>query len=415
MNRSTLLILAAWTLGGAVACGVEPIDQVEQDGAAPQADAGTEGEEDGGAIGADSGTTADDAGAPHEADSGADTDPDAGPPDSGPPDSGTAVRGLRVVGNQLQKDGVPYQIRGVNRSGTEFACVQTGRLFDGPSDDASLAAIASWGANAVRIPLNETCWLGINGVAPAASGAAYQTAILDYVRRVEEHGMTPILDLHWTAPGGAQATEQVPMPDVDHSPEFWRQVATAVADDPYVVLELFNEPWPDFNQDTDAAWRCWRDGGTCPGISYEAAGMQQLLDAVRSTGAENVVLVGGIRFANTLSQWVRYMPTDPLGQLGAAWHVYSNLFCRDVACYDGAPAEVAALVPVVATEIGEEDCAGGFITTVMDWLDAHGGSYLPWTWNTWGRCMVLIDDYDGTPRGAYGATYRDRLRARATP
>lgn len=429
MNRSIFFsILAAWALAGASACGSSPGDAGQEPppsdgtsdgGVLPVADAG-DGEEPadaGGPVDApDSGASpAPDAGAPVGApDSGPPAPPDAGPPDAGPPDAGPPPpRGVTVAGNQLLKDGVPFQIRGVNRSGTEYACVQSGGLFDGPSDDASLDAIAAWGANAVRIPMNETCWLGINGVAPRASGAAYREAILGYVQRIEAHGLTPILDLHWTAPGGAQATDQMPMPDADHAPDFWREVAAAVADDPYVVLELFNEPWPDYNQDTDAAWRCWRDGGTCPGIAYEAAGMQQLVDAVRGAGAENVLLLGGIRFASTLSQWLTYEPVDPLGQLGAAWHVYSIGFCRDVACYDGSPADVAAAVPIVATEIGEDDCNGGFITTLMDWLDAHGGGYLAWTWNTWGHCMVLVDDYAGTPHGTYGTTYRDHLRARA--
>ena len=47
-----------------------------------------------------------------------------------------------------------------------------------PAEDAATAAaIASWQMNAVRIPLNEDCWLGINGAPAAYSGANYQTAI----------------------------------------------------------------------------------------------------------------------------------------------------------------------------------------------------------------------------------------------
>lgn len=409
-NRYTLAIVAAWTVTITGACSTAPGGKAQDDGGPALADAGIERPTDAGAP------SIDDAGT--DAGSAVEQPPDAGPvaeePDAGPPDGGPPPdRGLRVVGNRILKDGVPFQIRGVNRSGTEYACVQRGGLFDGPSDDASLEAIAAWGANAVRIPLNETCWLGINGVAPAASGAVYRDAILAYVRRVRAHGLIPILDLHWAAPGTRQATEQLPMPNADHTPELWRQVAAAVADDPYVVLELFNEPWPDWNQDTAEAWRCWRDGGTCAGIDYQAAGMQQLVDAVRSTGAENVILAGGIRFANTLSQWLTYRPRDPLGQLAAAWHVYSTGFCADRACYDGSPADVAAVVPIVATEIGDEACGGAFMTSLMDWLDAHGAGYLAWVWNTWTGCMVLVDDYDGTPRGVYGTTYRDRLRSRA--
>jgi endoglucanase len=412
---TTSFIACAITLAG---CVSEPDSSSELDAGSSSTtdaghtghlhDAGAPAETDAGTVtpGSDAGTGSVDldAGAP-SLDAGTASEPDAGPP--------PAPRGVRVVGNRLEKDGVTLQIRGVNRSGSEYSCVQRGGLFDGPTDDASIEAIASWGANAIRIPLNETCWLGINGVAPAAAGAAYQEAILSYVRRIEAHGMTPILDLHWTAPGTRQATEQLPMPDADHSRDFWRSVASAVKDDPYVVLELFNEPWPDWNQDTDAAWRCWRDGGTCPGIDYQAVGMQQLLDDVRSTGATNVVLAGGIRFATTLSQWLEHMPHDPAGQLGAAWHIYQIGFCDTVACFEGAPAAVAAVVPVVATEFGENECNGVYMTTVMDWLDAHGFGYMAWTWNTWGRCLALIEDYTGTPRGPYGGTYRDHLRSLA--
>ena len=37
-------------------------------------------------------------------------------------------------------------------------------IFDGPVDDASIDAIKSWNMNAVRVPMNEHCWLNINGV-----------------------------------------------------------------------------------------------------------------------------------------------------------------------------------------------------------------------------------------------------------
>ncbi len=45
----------------------------------------------------------------------------------------------------------------------------------------------------------------------------------------------------------------------------------------------------------------------------------------------------------------------------------------------------------------------------MAWLDGHGGSYLAWTWDTWGGCLVLISDYSGTPANEYGRAYRDHL------
>src|SRR5207248_1920015 len=75
--------------------------------------------------------------------------------------------------------------------------------------------------------------------------------------------------------------------------------ANTFKDDPTVVFDLFNEPYPDRATSTvTQAWQCWRDGGTCPGIGYEVAGMQDLVDAVRDTGAKNLILAGGIAYSN---------------------------------------------------------------------------------------------------------------------
>lgn len=34
-----------------------------------------------------------------------------------------------------------YTLKGVNRPGTEYSCVQYGKIFDGPSDQASIDAM----------------------------------------------------------------------------------------------------------------------------------------------------------------------------------------------------------------------------------------------------------------------------------
>ncbi len=66
-------------------------------------------------------------------------------------------------------------------------------------------------------------------------------------------------------------------------------------------------------------------------------------------------------------------------------------------------------------EIGENDCAHGFIDRVMNWADAHGVGYLGWTWNTW-DCSggpALISNYNGTPTN-FGTGFKAHLQSVST-
>jgi hypothetical protein len=323
---------------------------------------------------------------------------------------------LQVQGNQLvdvrSEPSQPIQLHGVNRSGTEYACIQGWGIFDGPADDASIQAIASWNTNAVRIPLNEDCWLAINHVKPDYSGRNYQQAIATYVRLLNLFGLVAILDLHWSAPGAQQATGQQPMPDRDHAMTFWRQVAAAYATNLSVVFDLFNEPSPDSGLDSSAAWHCWRYGGACSAVSFRVAGMQDLVGAVRATGARNVIMLGGVEYANAVTQWLTDEPADPAHDLAASWHVYDFNACTTVGCWNQTVAPLARQVPVVTAEFGEKTQGAQFVTRLLRWLDGlpQGASYIGWTWDAWKTWDSLIADYSGTPNPiTYGVAYHDYL------
>src|SRR5438128_12695321 len=101
--------------------------------------------------------------------------------------------------------GGPVGMLGVNRSGTEYECMDGRGAFAGPSDAASIAVMASWHINTVRVPLNEDCWLGINGAPAAFSGAAYREAIVAYVGRLHDAGLYAIADPHWSGQGALTA------------------------------------------------------------------------------------------------------------------------------------------------------------------------------------------------------------------
>jgi hypothetical protein len=331
-----------------------------------------------------------------------------------PPTTGTTLSGLHVVGNQIRNgSNQTVSLRGVNKAGTEYMCLGGPLVFDGPSDAASVTVLKSWAINIVRLPINEDCWLGINGV--AVGGTAYRNAIVNYVNLLTAGNIATIIDLQWAAPGTTVSNQLTPMPDADHAPAFWSSVASTFKSNSSVIFDLFNEPWPDSNRDTVAAWTCLRYGGTCAGISYQVAGMQSLVDAVRATGSTNIVMVPGLQYANLLTQWLAYRPNDATGNLVAAWHSYATQGCNNQACWDTYIKPVLQAVPVITGEIGQSDCQASYVNPLMAYLDANGGHYLAWAWNTYDCASFpsLLSNYNGTPT-AFGAGIRDHYLAMAS-
>ena len=348
-------------------------------------------------------------------------------PTPSPTSSGSATAPqLHVSGNKLvNASGQTVVLHGVDRSGTEYACVQGNGIFDGPNDQASITAMKSWGVNAVRVPLNEACWNAESYVNAAYAGANYIAAIKAYVSLLNANGMVAILDLHWTdglytgnssGCSSAQAVCQKPMPDAAQAIPFWTSVANTFKGNNAVIFDLFNEPYASrATGSTTTGWQCWLSGGTCAGISYQVAGMQSMVNAVRSTGAANVLMLGGEEYSNDLTDWLAYEPTDPDHNLVASWHSYNFNTCSTQSCWTSEVAPVAASVPVVAGEIGENDCADSYVDPLMTWMDSEGISYLAWAWNADFACSSgpgLITDYTGTPT-AYGAGVEAHLQSLA--
>jgi endoglucanase len=340
-------------------------------------------------------------------------------------DAGQAAPQLHVSANRLvSATGERVVLHGVNRSGGEYSCVHGTGIWDGPMNQASVSAMKKWQVNAVRVPLNEACWNGEPYVAPRYRGAAYRRAVEAYVRLLNRNGMVVILDLHWTdgiytgpassCPSGRALCEK-PMPDATQSIPFWGSVARTFKGNDAVIFDVFNEPYPQLATGSQAeGWRCWLHGGSaCPGISYRVAGMQSLVNVIRSTGARNVIMVSGTQWADDLTRWLRHEPADPDHNLAAAWHSYNFNRCASRSCWQSQIAPVIAKVPVIATEIGENNCAGSYVGPLMKWLDARSSGYLAWAWNADFSCAGgpgLITSYAGTPT-AYGKPYMAHLKS----
>jgi endoglucanase len=320
-----------------------------------------------------------------------------------------ATLSIAVSGNHLvDSSGNTVHLNGVNRSGTEYACYQGWGIFDGPSDEASVAAMASWGINVVRIPLDEDCWLGINGYPTSTTVAGYRQAIQNFVTILNNHNIYAWISEQNAAPGTDQSNTILPMPDNDHSPAFWTSVATTFKSNPAVIFDMYNEPH-------DIDWNCWANGCLITGgfnwlHNYQAVGMKGLVAAVRATGAPNVINVPGNGWSYDISGWLANKPND--SQLIAGVHNYGGPNDNPTQ-WDIRYAPTSQQVPVVWDEMGEEDCSPKYINQVMPWADSRGIGYLAWTWDTWGTCEALISNYNGTPT-TYGAGYQSHLATLTT-
>jgi endoglucanase len=362
-----------------------------------------------------------------------------------------AVRGNHFVNGS----GQTVRLLGVNHASFEYACEEGWGYNDGHMDAGDAAAIASWLATAVRVPLNEDCWLGINGQPNSSDGAnppltmaGYRQAVEHYVAALNAAGLYAILDLHWTAPGTKVADGQRPMPD-DHSGAFWTSVASTFKGNHAVVFDAFNEPYsPAAINDPGfpVTWDCWRNGTAnhdCPlpaantgeppdnNTLYRPVGMQFLVNQIRAAGAKQPILLGGLTFANDLSQWLANEPSDPDHQLAASYHGYQGEPCDTQSCWASTIAPIAAQVPVVTGEFGEDNfdsptCAdrtpSTFDAAYMNWADQHGVSYLAWGWEALSpqeirdqgcRAYYLTSDARGTPAAPNGTALHDHLAALA--
>ncbi len=342
-----------------------------------------------------------------------------------PPAHAGPLPALHVAGNQLvDPSGNAVTLHGADMSGTEFTCAQnwTTYPFGGQPEDspATFAAMRSWGINAVRIPLNEDCWLGINGV--EVGGAAYQTPVVKLVRDLEAAGFYVIVDLHWSAPGAQRALSQNPAPDEDHSPAFWASVASTFASDSGVLFDLYNEPYFYWLTPGENEWQVLWQGGTLTQYvtggspytvtaNWQTAGFDQLTSLIRAAGATQPIMAGCVDWANDCSQWGSSFAAYGSGDANTvvSWHSYPGEACDTAACWDANIAPLAASRPVVVGETGDSTAGPEtYLPTFLPWAQSHGLSVLAWTWNAWGNASdVLVTSMTaGTPTTGEGATYK---------
>jgi len=301
-----------------------------------------------------------------------------------------APGGYYVSGNSVcTAGGAAHLFHGVDRPSLEWS--PSGQQLS--ASDFQL--MAGWKANIVRIALNQDFWIAESPIANASYPATVDAA----VKWAEQAGMDVILDLHWSDAGtlgSCKSNCQQLMADTN-SIGFWADVAGRYKNDGRVLFELYNEPH-------DVTWSVWKSGGKTSG-GWTAAGMQQLYDAVRGAGADNLVVIGGLNYAFDLSG----VPSNRINgyNIVYATHPYGGSSDKGPSAWDSNWGFLTKTDPVLMTEFGDgQECSGAsytpaintYVSAVISYADQHAAGWTAWAWFN-GSCSFpsLISDWEGTP------------------
>lgn len=316
---------------------------------------------------------------------------------------------LRAQGNRLvDPSGKEVWLQGLNAGGMETLPADTQPI------KSTLVGIDQWKANVVRLPVNEDFWFGRNAM-QKDGGLAYRDYVDQCVMLAANRGAYLVLDLH-----------RFRAPKAEHA-EFWKDAAARYKNHPAVLFDLFNEP-------NGISWEIWRNGGFVSdkkkGVDesaflsdedkkknqgFESVGMQALVEAVRSTGAKNIVVVAGLGWSFDLSGVTDgFELSDPSGNgIMYSWHVYN--------WHKGWEKHVlaaAAKHPILVGEVGADVKKMDFIpqaaqedpyTWVPDMIGFIQKHRLNWTaWCFHPRATpVMISDWKYTPTPFWGQFAKD--------
>jgi hypothetical protein len=304
--------------------------------------------------------------------------------------AGSVVGPLHTSGNKiLDGNGNPVIFHGFTRAGLE------GGGGDAPTAD-DMSHAKAWGANFIRLPLGEQLWLSSS----CQYDPSYVGKVDDAVNLITGMGMVAVLELSYLEAKPCGPAHQWPMADNPNSLTFWQAVAARYQNNPRVAFDLFNEPF-GISDST------WRNGGTVTwkGTTYQAAGMQQLYNTVRGTGATNLVFVSGNNWANS---WPKTAPLSGTNIVYAV-HAYTCPGSPPPHCANTAPYNPAQffrwwvapskVYPVMVTEFGWPDTNDGtYLGNVIQYATKNGWGWSPFTWgdSTWGTFALLATAGAGT-------------------
>ena len=284
------------------------------------------------------------------------------------------TNGARIVNDQDNT----VLLKGVVRPSLEW---NSQGQYLGASD---IAAMHSWGANCIRIPLNQVWWIASQ---PRTTTGSYKQIVDAMIYYAIQQGMAVILDLHKTDTSETAA----PMANQD-SITFWQDVAKTYAGFGTVLFELHNEP-------VNISEQQWLSGGG----GY--VGYQQLYNAVRQAGANNLCIVGGLDWAYKLD----FVSKQFCVQGGRRRSIARTRTLPGALLPNGPSfaanfAGVLGTFPVIFTEFGGNNATTyrdlDYYKAVISYVNANKFHYTAFAW--WVEAAkpefpTLIGDWGGTP------------------
>ncbi|HZL46884.1 MAG TPA: cellulase family glycosylhydrolase, partial [Opitutaceae bacterium] len=209
-------------------------------------------------------------------------------------------------------------------------------------------------------------------------------------------------------------------------------LASVYQNNPAVLFDLYNEP-------AHINWDQWFKGGpltetdkkTKVTLTYESVGLPALLAAIRSTGAKNVVVAGGINWTYEVGGIMDGRElSDPTGN-GVIYanhpypHSYAGIGLETIAQWAARIEAFAQKYPVIMTEFGSIEKMWAF---PKEWnyndekwnremirvLEEHH-----WSWTAWDfhptAWPCLISDWNYTPTPKFGVWVKQALQKNAGP
>jgi endoglucanase len=310
---------------------------------------------------------------------------------------------IKVSGNRLvTADGKDVWLQGVNIVPMGWSAAGEGTVAW-----STYVAIHDWHANVIRLEVMDSFWFGKGrGDMTANDPEAYRALADTAIKIAAANNAYVVLDLH-----------RFLTPD-ESCVAFWKDAAARYKNNPAVLFDIFNEPH-------DTSWDVWQKGGPVElkqkdgtTQTIQSVGMQALVDAVRGTGAHNIIVAGGLGYAYDLTGVLNGYALDDKGGNGImyATHFYN---------WHGGWAKhfmgVAAKYPIFIGETGADIKKMNFIpanqqedpyTWAPDAIGFIQKNHLNWTafsFHTRATPVMLLDMDNYTPTPFWGQFVKDAL------